>query len=376
MTDELGHPELIAHLIRLMQNSPDGAIPFRDYMEQALYHEQYGYYRTERPKIGKEGDFYTSSNVGTVMGEVLAAYAAEAAAALAAPGGRLTVVEFGGGSGRLAAQLLDALRQRGDAAYSSVQLVMIETSPFHRTLQQEALALHPGKVRWSSEAEWLERGETEGVLAIANELLDAFPVHLLEADDAGRPHQIFVAWDADRRRFTERRKPLSDPHIAAYLAAEGVHLAPGQRAEVNLDADAWVARMCKRLRRGRLLVIDYGDVSAELYAPHRMRGTLLGYSRHVAAERPYERVGGQDLTAHVNFSACERAGIAAGATRSELLTQREFLLRHGALQLLQEGGYGDPFGPVARRNRAVRQLLLSDNMSELFKVLMLEKLQR
>jgi SAM-dependent MidA family methyltransferase len=113
-------------------------------------------------------------------------------------------------------------------------------------------------------------------------------------------------------------------------------------------------------------------VSAELYAPHRMRGTLLGYRRHVAAERPYEHVGEQDLTAHVNFSACERAGLAAGAARSELLTQRDFLLRHGVLELLQDGGFGDPFGPVAKRNRAIRQLLLSDQISELFKVLMLD----
>jgi SAM-dependent MidA family methyltransferase len=370
----LGNPALVRDIIRLMQNSADGAIPFRDYMEQCLYHERYGYYRTERPKVGKDGDFYTSSSIGTIMGEMLAAYAAAAAPELVpAPGGTLTLVEFGGGSGRLAAQLLDALRARGEAAYASVRLVMIETSPYHRALQQEALAGHPGKAEWTTEAEWLERGETEGVLVLANELLDAFPVHLLEADDAGRPEEIYVAWDEANARFVERKGPLSDPGIAAYLAAEGVRFAPGQRAEVNLEANAWIARVCARLRRGRLLVIDYGDVSAELYAPHRMRGTLLGYRRHQAAERPYEHAGEQDLTAHVNFSACERAGLSAGAASSELLTQHEFLLRGGVLQLLQDGGFGDPFGPVAKRNRAIRQLLLSDQMSELFKVLILDK---
>lgn len=373
MKTELGHIALVRHLIRLMQNSPNGAIPFRDYMEQCLYHETHGYYRTDRPKVGKEGDFYTSSSIGTVMGEMLAAYAAAAALELY-PGGRLTIVEFGGGSGKLAEQLMGALRERGDGAYSSAQLVMIETSPYHRALQQEALAGHPGKARWSSEAEWLAQGETEGVLVIANELLDAFPVHLIEADRSGRPGEIYVGWDDAAERFVELRSPLSDPRIASYLDAEGVRLAPGQRAEINLEAEAWIDRVCGRLRRGRLIVIDYGDVSAELYAPHRMRGTLLGYRRHEAAERPYEYVGEQDLTAHVNFSACERAGLAAGATRGELLTQRDFLLRWGVLRLLQDGGYGDPFGPVAKRNRAIRQLLLSDNMSELFKVLMLEKL--
>jgi SAM-dependent MidA family methyltransferase len=373
MKASLGHPELVRTIIIRMQNSSNGAIPFRDYMELCLYHEQHGYYRSPRVKIGKDGDFYTSSAVGTIMGEMLAAFAAEQAPELAPPGTRLTLVEFGGGTGRLATQLLDALRERDAAVYAVSELVMIETSSYHSELQREALAAHAGKVRWQSEAEWLERGETDGVLVIANELLDAFPVHVLEADAAGRAHEVFVAWDEAEERFVERLLPLGSRSVAQHLERLRIRLAPGQRAEVNVDAPAWVRRVCSRLGSARLLLIDYGDVSAELYAPHRMRGTLLAYRRHEASERPYEHAGEQDLTAHVDFSACEAAALEAGCAAAELLTQRDFLLRHGVLQLLQDALGADPFGPVARRNRAVRQLLLSDGMSELFKVLMLVK---
>jgi SAM-dependent MidA family methyltransferase len=341
-------------------------------MDLCLYDEEYGYYRSERVKIGKEGDFYTSSSVGTLMGEMLAAYIAEQLPELVGPAGGLTLVEFGGGTGRLSRHIMDAL-QAGGSAYERVRLVLIETSPHHRALQREALAAHAARTSWTSEEEWLAGGAADGVLVLANELLDAFAVHVVEADDAGRPHEVCVAWDEAAHRFAERLRPLGDD-VSAYLAAETIRLLPGQRAEVNLAADAWVGRIAGRLRRGRLVVIDYGDVAAELYAPHRMRGTLLGYRRHEAAERPYEYVGRQDLTAHVNFSALIRVGRAAGCTAHELMPQREFLLRQGILAQLQDALGTDPFSPAARRNRAIRQLLLSDQMSELFKVLILSKL--
>lgn len=372
MLASLGVPELVEAIVERIRSAPERDITFRDFMELCLYHEKYGYYTSDRVKIGKEGDFYTSSSVGTLMGEMLAAYAAEQLPELAGPDGVLTLVEFGGGTGRLARHLMNALRETGGGAYERVRLVMIETSPHHRALQREALAAHEARTEWASEAEWLAGGAADGVLVLANELLDAFAVHVLEADAAGRPREVCVAWDEAAQRFAERLRPPGE-EVSAYIEAEGMRLLPGQRAEGNPAADAWVGRILRRLRRGRLVVVDYGDVAAELYAPHRMRGTLLGYRRHEAAERPYEDVGRQDLTAHVNFSALIRAGRAAGCTAHELMTQREFLLRQGILAQLRDALGADPFSPAARRNRAIRQLLLSDQMSELFKVLILSK---
>ncbi|MFC0216330.1 class I SAM-dependent methyltransferase [Paenibacillus chartarius] len=368
-----GNRELIRSIVERIRNHPLGAISFREFMELCLYDEHHGYYRSDRLKIGKGGDFYTSASVGTVMGGILASYIASQWPRLKAATGGLSLVEFGGGSGRLAAQVMDALQERFDTVYKSASLTMVETSPFHRALQCESLAGHASKVEWMSEEEWLACGKSEGSLVFANELLDAFPVHVLEGGEGGVPLEVYVEWDEEESRFAERLLPLTDTAVAQALAEDGVILERGQRVEISLDAPAWVQRVASRLQLGTMLLIDYGDTASRLYASHRARGTLLAYRRHEATERWYDDIGEQDLTAHVNFTACERAARRGGAGSVELLPQREFLMRCGVLELLQNTYDPNPFSPAAKRNRAVRQLLLDDGFGELFKVMIVCK---
>ncbi|WP_274651871.1 class I SAM-dependent methyltransferase [Paenibacillus humicola] len=358
-------------------------ITFRDYMESCLYDRDFGYYRTGRVRIGRNGDFYTSSAVGTVMGEMLARYFLRLAGEF---GGETDAAEWGAGTGRLSLHMLSTWANAGYPGLSSMTYTVVDGNPVHleeaeRTIRSAALKEKPGSLRFLSEAEAAEadwRGKP--VVVLANELLDAFPVHRVVRKN-GRLWELGVAVnetaeagaEADDRPFRYVRMPLSDPRISKALQSDGIRLAEDQIAEVHLDAEAWIARMAETIRQGVLVLVDYGHEAAELAAPHRMRGTLLCYRNHLAADDPLRFPGEQDITAHVNFTACRRAAEAAGWQVGYYGTQKRFLIEQGVLNGLSEHDGRDPFGEAARRNRSIRQLLLSDGMSETFKVMTLIK---
>ncbi|MBW7456090.1 SAM-dependent methyltransferase, partial [Paenibacillus sepulcri] len=164
-----------------------------------------------------------------------------------------------------------------------------------------------------------------------------------------------------------------DPDIEKSLSLDGVELQEGQEAEVNLAAERWIAAMAGIIRQGAMILIDYGHEAKELYAPHRMNGTLQCYKDHIAHEDPFVSIGEQDITSHVNFTACMRAAKASGWQISYYDTQKRFLVDQGVLDDLIAHDGRNPFGDEARRNRAIAQLLLGNGMSETFKVLVLRK---
>lgn len=361
---------LLDELCRRVRESENQAINFEEYMELCLYHPQWGYYMRPGPKIGRGGDFYTSASVGSVMGEAIA----EAWLRLLPCGGRevrVAIVEWGGGDGRMAKHILDRWRTAAPDLYANVRYDVIEAGPSQREAIRLRLSEHGGRIRvFASEEEWVRERDFGAVMTIglANEFLDAFPVRRVRVEN-GVVREIGVAWNEKRKTFKEVLLPAS-PEVEAFLRRGGIRLAEGQTAELPLRAVKWVSALSDVLPRpAHVFMIDYGDTADELYAVHRFRGTLMAYRRHVASTDPYEAPGEQDLTAHVDFSAVMRAAEQAGFTVERYETQLSFLLRAGALAMLADAPYGDPFHPIARRNRAVRQMLLSDGMSELFKVL-------
>lgn len=362
-----------------IQQSPQQAISFRDYMELCLYHPELGYYTSNREKVGKTGDFYTSTSIGGLLGEVLAQYMARQTSkeAWGTAAQSLTLVEWGGGSGGLAQQLLDELKRSYGDVYARISYISVEISPYHRRLQAEKLAEHLsfGRVSWMTEAEWEACGPWQRTIVFSNEFHDALPVHQVQIKQ-GQAQEIGVAWDESEEQFKEVLLPVQpesalDTYIRG-LEAE-VRLLDNQRFEVNMGAPAWISRVGRNLDSGQIVAIDYGDCAREIYGEHRMNGTLMCYRHHVAADDPYTAPGEQDMTAHVNFTALIRAGLEVGMHAEKLMTQKQFLVENGLLNKLQDSYSTDPFSPIARRNRAVRQLLLSDQMSELFKVLILKK---
>ncbi|WP_235427241.1 SAM-dependent methyltransferase [Cohnella kolymensis] len=208
------------------------------------------------------------------------------------------------------------------------------------------------------------------VIIVANELLDAFPVHRI-VSRGGRLLEWGVAWDAGG--FIPCLMELSSPRLSDWVEEQGISLLDNQTIEVNLDAADWIAEVGSSLGNAIVVLIDYGDEAGELSAPYRMEGTLLCYYKHRAHDNPYLMPGEQDLTSHVNFTHIRQAAVRAGWHELWYGTQKKFLVESGVLEKLSTHTIADPFHPVVRRNRSIRQLLLSDGMSELFKVQILAK---
>ncbi|MBO8171163.1 MAG: SAM-dependent methyltransferase [Bacillaceae bacterium] len=364
--------ELVAAIRSEIENSGDRWMSFYTFMNRALYDPRHGYYMKERPKIGKEGDFYTSVSVGPIFGETLGEALYTYLKQIEPESGvTYHLVEFGGGTGDLALQILRYLDQTYPHILEQVTYVMVEKSPYHRRIQKDKLSGFP--VVWVEDIQAGEEklGGLTGIL-FSNEFLDAFPVYVVEWQQ-GKWMEVGVSWDHDRQTLTEVLKPLEKAEVTHYLDQEQVPQKEGYRTEVNLDALTWLESAAEWLDRGTIITIDYGMAGEDYHHPARNKGTLVAYYQHQMAENPYIRVGEQDLTSHINFSALIRRGEACGLRESEFISQSEFLIRHGILDRLQSHHDPDPFSPKAKQNRAIRQLIMPGGMGETFKVLIQRK---
>jgi SAM-dependent MidA family methyltransferase len=256
---------------------------------------------------------------------------------------------------------------QGGARY---RLTVVDGNPEHRRQAEDALEteMTDGRARVLSakEAEsesWSDRK----VVVIANELLDAFPVHRI-GKKGGKVREWGVAWDDNKQEPFPCLLEEPDPFWSAWLEERGIRLAEGQTADIGIEGAAWPARMAPRLGDAILILIDYGDTAEELTGPHRMDGTLLCYENHRAHSDPYRKPGEIDITAHVDFTLVREQASGAGWKELWYGTQKKFLVESGVMSKLTNHGITDPFHPIVRRNRSIRQLLLSDGMSELFKV--------
>jgi SAM-dependent MidA family methyltransferase len=372
--NEQQHP--IEVIVRDRIRTAGGMIPFAAYMEVCLYEPTLGYYHRDETKLGKEGDFYTSAHIGSVMGQCIAVQLHKVAGQMSLTSDPVKIVEWGGGDGRLAEAVLTELRQSFPQTYERVSWIGAESSPYHRRLQRTRLEKgHSQRIQGIVHPEdgMLEEALRDHCcLVFANELLDAFAVHRLRYQD-GAWKELYVGWDEAADRCKELTGPLSAPELNAFLTTRIRKPREGQTLEVGAEALAWIRKLGRGLRNGFAMLIDYGDTTQELTGPHRMNGTLLAYRNHAASDNVYAAPGRQDLTAHVNFEWCMEAARESGFSEVRLTTQKQFLIEQGVLERLRQHNGLDPFSEEARSNRAIRQLLLSDGMSELFKVMSMVK---
>ncbi|GKU78347.1 SAM-dependent methyltransferase [Paenibacillus sp. L3-i20] len=348
-------------------------ITFHEYMALCLYDAEYGYYVTGSIRVGKEGDFYTSSAVGEVLAEVLARYAFTFSQDQKEV---ITMAEWGAGTGKLFASIASAGQRIVDDWEERFPLVVVENHPGHadavyQSFQRAGLLNKPvvlsSNGMFEDALDWFERP----ILLIANELLDAFPVHRV-IQRRGKLLELGVAGSVEGGFFYTEME-LTNPSICNWLARDGISLSEGQITEICPEAHEWLLQMGSLIGEGRLVLIDYGHEAAEYSAEHRMEGTVMTYWKHRASDSPFERPGEQDITAHVSFSFIRRSAEEAGFQVIYYDTQKQFLIDYGALDLLRNHDGRDPFSVEVKMNRAVRQLLLSDGMSETFKVMILQK---
>lgn len=359
-TDAVGH------------KSNRNSITFLQYMEACLYDLQYGYYRTGSAKVGEAGDFYTSSAVGDIMGRMIAAYARRYSVSTGSP---LSIAEWGAGTGRLSAHIAAACHRLQPQPW--FRQLLIENHPAHAAKAVESFhsvgISEPPDVLSSEQFQsgygsWMIE---QPMLLIANELLDAFPVHRVKWSE-GKLLELGVTI-LPGQGFAYTLMPLTDPRIEDWLLRDGIRLREGQVTEICPDAREWMIQLGDLCRSGRVMIIDYGHDANEYAAEHRMEGTLMTYINHLASDSPFDRPGERDLTAHVSFDFIRSSAEEAGFEVIYYATQKQFLVDQGVFELLGSHDGANPFGEQAKRNRAIRQLLLSDGMSESFKVMILEK---
>ena len=292
-----------------------GPMSFADYMAAALYDPDDGYYST-RVALGFEGDYLTAPDLGSHFGRALARAVADGWTLLGKPAS-WDLVEAGAGRGTLLRDVLGSLeRERSDAA-RGVRPAIVEVSPRLRALQSSAL--EGRDLRWASDPRAL--GPLQGIV-YANEILDAFPVHILARTSEGI-REVFVD-EADGRLVESLRTP--SPADLGYRVPDT--LPVGGRWEVSPDAESWVAALASAVTRGYVLFIDYGGDESELLT-RLGSGTVRGFSRHRLLADPFAEPGAHDLTASVNFTAIRRAAEGAGFTFVGRTSQREALLALG-----------------------------------------------
>jgi SAM-dependent MidA family methyltransferase len=329
--------ELVSVIRADIESNPSRRITFARFMELALYEPDLGYYRqaADRPTDG--GDYLTAPETHPIFGWTMARRIEEMWHDLGRPR-PFTLLEYGAGSGTLALSVLEGFRRHGATdLLAAVQYEPIESNPHRLVDLRERFEKAGSSPLLAATCSRPNGPEPVSGVILANEFLDALPVHRFVVR-GGKLLELHVAW---RDGFAEVVAEPSTPELAGRLADDGVdvgQLAEGQVGEIALGLGEWLDEVATRLRRGYVLVIDYGYEAAELYGPRRLAGTLLGYRGHRLEVDPFASVGLTDLTAHVDFTALRHLGERRGFRPLALATQSEFLVAAGLeaeLQALQ-----------------------------------------
>lgn len=343
-----------------------GALPFDRYMELALYSPGLGYYVNGRRRFGEEGDFVTAPELSPLFGACVANYCARWLERVE----QGDVLEFGAGSGRLASDILRRLQKLNCLPR---RYFILELSPDLQRDQQERISAECpdliDRVRWLTA---LPSKGFQGVM-LANELLDAMPVHRFRAAPGGAWQELYVSHDG--AGFTDAWRDSVSPGLNTSVDAiwaGSILPAPGYRSEINLRLGPWLAAIAERIDAGCLLLIDYGYTRADYYHPERSDGTLLCHYQHRAYTDPYALPGLQDITANVDFTAVAAAAVAAGLDLVGYTSQAHFLIDNGLEDLVRLSDPHDPKVHLAL-TQGVKKLTLPAEMGERFKAIALSR---
>jgi SAM-dependent MidA family methyltransferase len=245
-------------------------------------------------------------------------------------------------------------------------LHLVEAAPAARAAQIETLGSHAGVLASSSAA---LPDAIDGVV-FANELLDALPTHavIMRADGL---REIFI--DVRGDSLVPYEAAPSTPALWDYLDRAGVRLECGWRAEINLQTVQWVRQAARALRRGFLVLIDYGYPAAELYSAAHAAGTLATFRRHVSSDwhALLDAPGEHDITAHVDLSTVTRTCEEEGLVTLGRLDQTYFLLALGVGDLFSVNETSAQVDLAKRL--AFKTLILPGGLGSTLKVLIFGK---
>jgi SAM-dependent MidA family methyltransferase len=366
------HPDAVTHSQRLVDlikqdinNQVNRRIPFVEFMNKALYAPNLGYYSSSIRKFGAEGDFITAPEISPLFSQCLAKQCQQILASF----DEGVILEFGAGSGIMAADILKALESMNELPR---QYLILELSADLQLRQRETLQAQVPHLL--NRVKWLKSLPTEPLqgIILANEVLDAMPVQRFRLDEQGVSEFYVGLGDDDDTPFRWETASSSDELLLTTVEALRSGLDVGYVSELNLALPAWIQSLSDILADGLVLLIDYGFPSSEYYHPQRNQGTLMCHYQHYAHDNPLILVGLQDITAHVNFTAVAEAADAAGLHVSGYTNQGNFLLSCGLTELLSAFDFNDSKNYL-QQTQAVKKLMLPHEMGELFKVMALSR---
>lgn len=354
------YPPMNTPLTQLIQDEithAGGAISFTDFMEIALYHPEWGYYcRTEN----FTQDFTTAPEISPLFSQCLAAQISAVLQTIE----NGDILELGAGTGVLAKNIL-------------LQLEQLKTLPRKYFILEISASLRDKQKALLTEAcphlinrvEWLDYlpEELNGVI-LANEVLDALPVNLFVADDAGGKERC-VTWQDDQFTWvdlTSTNEMLNEK--ITHLTTE-YNLPPGYSSEINLAALQLIETLGLLLNKGVILFVDYGYGQREYYHPDRTQGTLTCFHQHTRNNNPLQHPGEQDITAHVDFTSIAEKAITMGLTLEGYTTQGAFLLGCGLMSIAEQQAQTMDVKEQYRQSQGIKQLILPSEMGERIKVI-------
>ncbi len=358
--DWLDHSNQLKALIIDRIDRAGGIISFHDYMQYTLYEPGLGYYSGAAHKFGERGDFVTAPELSALFGVCLANFAGE----VFQQGCARQVLEFGAGNGKLCRQLLGS-------CFDLEQYSILELSGELRQRQQEYLreSLKPedfAKIRWLDNLPPRFDG-----LVIANEVLDAMPVHVVQKQ------QQWLELGISQQAGDLHWQVLSDDSEAVariqQIEAELGELPEWYRTELNLNYTPWLASLAELPGNKACLIFDYGEERRFYYRPGKPTGTLRCYFQHRVHDNPLLYPGLQDVTADVDFDALADAAEAVGFELCGMTTQATFLLNHGLIDVAERLAASAATTDRLAIAQQVKSLTLPNEMGERFKAVLLSQ---
>ncbi len=351
---DTGNPDLVDFLRETIAR--DGPVGFDWFMEQALYHPEFGYYSSGRCQIGRQGDYFTNVSVGPLFGRLLAAQFSEIWEVLGRPGD-FTIVEQGAHQGDFAKDVLEAVQERAPDFFSVLRYCVIEPFPVLEERQRERLRNFSEKLNWRKSVSDLE--PFSGV-HFSNELLDSMPVRLISREGNEDWKERLVGILGDDLGFVA--KPITEEKLRRQLEKIPRSGDEHYETESNLAALDWIEQISLKLIRGFVLAVDYGFSRAEFYAAERVTGTLQCRAAHRAISSPLAGVGHIDITAHVEWTSLAERATEAGLVPVGFTDQHHFIT-----------GMLARFTPHEGERRALQTLLHPEFLGTRFQYLALGK---
>ena len=364
---EAEHSALLKAKIASQINSQGGWLPFSRYMEMALYEPGMGYYSAGAHKLGAGGDFTTAPELSPLFGAAICSTLLPVLEGLKDKGLPTQILEFGAGTGKLAASILARLN---DLGFSLDRYDIIEISPDLAQRQQERINATVKQLHLKTQCNWLSElpNNFRGII-LANEVIDAIPCEAIIFKD-GFWYWYGVALENETLTWKVgapvEQKLLPDSLLSC-------NFSEGYVTELLIPANAWMKQVAQHLEIGLFLTFDYGFPESEYYHPQRIEGTLMAHHRHHAIQDPFHLPGLCDLTTHVEWSQIARNALAENIDDVYLTNQASYLLDAGIGDIaLEIGDPSDPetFLPISN---SLQKLLSEAEMGELFKAFAFSK---